>query len=234
MKLSKRLCLAASFVPEGSIVADIGADRGELSYYLLKEGIAEKAILSDISPHSLDRAQRFFAGKKEASKADFRVGDGFSVLRPGEADVAVLAGMGGLTITDILWHDEDTVRSMSSLVIQAMGNSDKVRSCLRSLGFTLADEAMVEEEGQFYTIMRAVPGVADWDEIELFAGPVLLAKKDETLGRWLDRERIKSEALLKRLRERNEGGKRQLALTKILSMIDAAEKRLIIAEKGED
>ena len=231
MKLSKRLSLVASFVPKGSVVADIGADRGELSYYLLKEGIAEKAILTDISPRSLDRAKRFFAGKEEEAAADFRVGDGLSVISPFEADAAVLAGMGGLTIADILQHDEETARSLSVLVIQAMGNSDKVRSCLRSLGFTLSDEAMVEEEGQFYTILRAVPGDDDWDEVELFAGPVLLRKKDETLKRWLDRERIKSEALLKRLSERGEGEKRRSALTEKLSLIAAAEKRLIVAEK---
>ena len=231
MKLSKRLRLAASFVPRGSIVADIGADRGELSYYLLKERIAEKAILTDISPLSLNRAKHFFAGKDEAAAADFRVGNGLSVLAPGEADVAVLAGMGGLTIVDILRHDEDTVRSLSSLVIQAMGNSDKVRSCLRSLGFTLADEAMVEEEGQFYTIVCAVPGAADWDEIELFAGPILLKKKDETLGHWLDWEKSKAETLLKRLSERHEGERRRLALKEKLSMIEAAKERLLIVEK---
>ena len=33
---------------------------------------------------------------------DFRLGDGLSVLRPGEAEVIVIAGMGGDAIVDIL------------------------------------------------------------------------------------------------------------------------------------
>ena len=44
MKLSQRLLTLASFVKKGAVVADIGADHGLLSVYLVEEGIAKKVF----------------------------------------------------------------------------------------------------------------------------------------------------------------------------------------------
>ena len=41
MNLSYRLRTVASFVPEGSVVADIGTDHGYIPIYLCKEGKIE-------------------------------------------------------------------------------------------------------------------------------------------------------------------------------------------------
>ena len=56
MKLSRRLQTVADLLPRGISLADVGADRGELSYYLLEQGKVTRAILSDSSRHSLERA----------------------------------------------------------------------------------------------------------------------------------------------------------------------------------
>ena len=226
MKLSQRLRTVKELIPAGGVVADIGADRGELSLALLSEGIAEKVILTDVSPRSLNRAKQLFADRDEAAKAEFRVGNGLFVLSPGEADTAVFAGMGGLTIVDILTAAPAVTAACSCLVIQAMGNSDKVRRCLGSLGFALTDERMVEEEGQFYAILRAVPGASRLDETELFAGPFLLARKDPVLRKWLRLERDKAEAIRKKLAEKNEGLPRRRELAEKIRRIDEAEKRM--------
>ena len=44
MKLSKRLEMVASFVRQGSIVADIGTDHAYLPVYLISHGISKKAF----------------------------------------------------------------------------------------------------------------------------------------------------------------------------------------------
>ena len=226
MKLSQRLNAVKEMIPRGSVVADIGADRGELSLELIASGVSPKVILADISAKSLERAKVLFGEREERKKAEFRVGDGLAVLRPGEADAAVFAGMGGPTICEILKNSPEVVSSLKTMVIQAMGNSDKVRRTLLEMGFCLKAEAMVEEEGQFYFILCAVPGEQRLDETEIYAGPCLLQQKDETLKRYLTEEKEKARRILTVLREKGEGFRRQEQLEAELNRIAAAEERM--------
>lgn len=226
MRLSERLNAVKQYVPYGSVVADIGADRGELSFALLQEEIAPKVILADISPRSLERAKTLFAEKPEAERAEFRVGNGLQVLAPNEADVAVFAGMGGPTICGILENSPEVVSSLKGMILQAMGNSDKVRRTLFSMGFALAGETFLEEEGQYYTILYAVPGKQEADEVEIFAGPLLLKEKNATLIRYFDEEKMKAQRLLDRLEAKGEGKTRCEELRREIALIQTAEERM--------
>ena len=226
MKLSQRLNAVKEYIPAGSVVADIGADRGELSLELIASGVSPKVILADISAKSLDRAKVLFGEREERAKAEFRVGDGLAVLSPGEVDVAVFAGMGGPTICGILKNSPEVVSSLKCMVIQAMGNSDKVRRTLLELGFCLKAESMVEEDGQYYFILCAVPGEQRLDETEIFAGPWLLRRKDETLKRYLTEEKEKNRRILALLEKKGEGIPRQEQLKEELAQIAAAEERM--------
>ena len=49
LKLSPRLSAAASFVREGSFIADVGTDHAYLPIALVKEGRAKGAVASDIN-----------------------------------------------------------------------------------------------------------------------------------------------------------------------------------------
>lgn len=226
MKLSERLDAVKQYIDPGAAVADIGADRGELSLELIRSGIASKVILADISAKSLERAKVLFGERRERAQAEFRVGDGLAVLRPGEVDTAVFAGMGGPTISTILKNSPEVVASLKSMVIQAMGNSDKVRQTLLELGFCLKGETLLEEDGQFYFILHAVPGEEELDETELFAGPRLLAAKDPVLRRYLALEKEKARHILTFLVEKGEGLPRQQQLKSTLQQIAAVEERM--------
>ena len=222
MKLSERLNTVKSYLPSGVVVADIGADRGELSYALLEEGIAAKVVVSDVSAKSLARAKELFCSLPSVGEAAFRVGAGLTVLAPGEVDYAVFAGMGGLTIRDILEQSPAVVSSLSGLVIQAMGNSDKVRVALLKADFAIRGETLVREGGQYYAILHAQPGLQRLTEVELFAGPCLLKGASPLLKEYLEGEREKATALLAALKERGEGESRQRELWAQLELINAA------------
>lgn len=226
MKLSERLNAVKEFVPRGVRVADIGADRGELSLELIASGVASNVILADISSKSLERAKNLFGVREERKKAEFRVGDGLKVLKSGEVDIAIFAGMGGPTICGILEHSPDVVASLKGMIIQAMGNSDKVRSTLLRLGFALKGEAMVEEEGQFYSILYAIPGEQILDDDEIFVGPFLLAEKNPVLCRYLQVEKEKSLRILHLLEEKGEGHARCEELKAAIAKIVRVEERM--------
>ena len=58
VKLTPRLSAVASLVKGGGIIADIGTDHGYLPIYLLKNGLIDYAICSDIKKGPLANAEK--------------------------------------------------------------------------------------------------------------------------------------------------------------------------------
>ena len=86
LELSPRLEAIAGLVPEGcGCLADIGTDHGYVPVSLLLEGRIRRAVAADIGALPLDHARRTAEQYGVAEKLDFRLGDGLSVLSPGEA-----------------------------------------------------------------------------------------------------------------------------------------------------
>ena len=56
LRLSERLKLVASFVPEGSRIADIGTDHGYVPIYLAEIGKLKSALAMDVRKGPLARA----------------------------------------------------------------------------------------------------------------------------------------------------------------------------------
>lgn len=209
MKLSKRLTAAASLVNAGGVLADVGADRGELSYYLLTKAMVNRVILSDISKNSLQRAVDLFHPSPFWEKAEFRVGNGLSVLQPGEANSIVLAGMGGRTVTGILAAGAKVALGAEALVIQAMGNSLQVRRWLQNNAMEITDEIIVWEDGHYYTIIKSQPGSMELTEAQAYAGPILLKHREPLVKELLCREREEKVNILTLLTEQGQGKSRQ-------------------------
>ncbi len=229
MKLSQRLLTAAGFVPPGGVLADIGADRGELSYYLLDNSMVERVILSDISAKSLNRARELFNATPLADKAEFRVGDGLAILNPQEADAIVLAGMGGQTIVNILSAQPQVSRGAKALVVQAMGNTPQVRRWFQDNGFTITAESIIWEDGHYYTIIRGEPGPSQLTDLQLYAGPLLLKRGEPLLKESLCQERAVKAHILQVLTNKSQGQERQEKLQQELRFLDSL---LALLEKG--
>ena len=100
-KLGPRLNAVASFVPNGSRVADIGTDHAHLPIWLRTEKISPMVIASDIRPGPLNTA-RLNVEKSGVDGICFRLCPGLRDIRPDEADTVVIAGMSGETIRSIL------------------------------------------------------------------------------------------------------------------------------------
>ena len=89
--LDARLSAAAELVRPGEPVADIGCDHGKLTAVLAASGRYPKVIGADLRPGPLAKAEQTleYAGCKD--RAELRLGDGLSVLSPGEVSTIVLA-----------------------------------------------------------------------------------------------------------------------------------------------
>lgn len=186
MKLSGRLLAIAEMVPRVDTVADIGCDHGKLAVWLVKNGRARRAVCGDISAPSLEKARKKATEEGLSDRISARVGSGLSVLAPGEADAAVIAGMGGELIASIL--EDDIGKAPDVLVLSCHSMADVLRGWLADNGFYFEDEVLVEEGRHFYPIMRVRRGESRALSLsEREFGPVLLRKKPKALRRLLDR-----------------------------------------------
>ena len=77
MGYGKRIDTLCSLLVKTDVFADVGCDHGYCSEYMLKNGLCEKAIFSDISKGSLAKAEELLAEYIEDGRAVSVLGDGF-------------------------------------------------------------------------------------------------------------------------------------------------------------
>ncbi|MFA4885384.1 MAG: class I SAM-dependent methyltransferase, partial [Desulfotomaculaceae bacterium] len=177
MGLAKRLAAIASYVPVGSVAADIGTDHAYLPVFLVEEGICARVIATDIKQGPFASALRRIEEAKLTGKIDLRLGNGLDVLKPGEIDVLVLSGIGGNTIREILAVAPHITKTVSRLVLQPMADPGDLRTWLAANGWKISDERLVEDGGKIYIVIMAIPGQEETkDPFLLELGPRLLEK----------------------------------------------------------
>jgi len=155
-RLSKRLAAACDLVGYATCLVDVGCDHGKLCVYCLVSGAALRAIAVDISAPSLAKAEALAASYD--LPLDVRLGDGLQPLAAGEADTAVIAGMGGMEIARILALAPYAPRR---LVLVPHKNADTVARYLHLAGYRTERDFVLLDEGHWYRVMLATAEHAD-------------------------------------------------------------------------
>ena len=123
-------------------------------------------------------------------KISLRLSDGAKGLAVGEADTILISGMGGALICRILRDGGAAVRSASELVLSPQSEAWLVRHCIHEMGFRIAAEEMVAEQGKYYVIIRAVPGTESYgQEVDYIYGRRLAEDRDKVFLEFLQKER---------------------------------------------
>jgi len=177
-----RLLEIAALVPPRSVIADVGCDHGKLSKYLLGMGKASRVIASDVSAPSLQKARELAA--RERLAIECREGNGLTVLREGEAELAVICGMGGLEILSIL-RDERRVDGICEFILSPHTEQYALRAGLNALGLCIADEWVLTENAKFYAVMHVTKGEQVLTEDELTFG-LAIRHPDQVVVDYLD------------------------------------------------
>ncbi len=202
IKLSERLKKIADQIHQGETMADIGTDHGFLPLYLWEQGICPRVIMSDISSGSLAKARENCESYYPAENFDLRLGSGITILDKAEVDTLVIAGMGGILMTEILGADLEKAQSFSKLILQPRKDIGKLRFWLFDNGFRIENEALVREGKYICEIITAVPKEIaitrqmNGDDIEYEFPHSLLDYKDELLGEYLATKRKKEARIL--------------------------------------
>jgi tRNA (adenine22-N1)-methyltransferase len=181
MKLGDRLSALAAMVPPGSRMADVGTDHAYLPLYLTKIGQIERAVAIDVNPGPFASARDAVLRAGMADRIDVRLGNGLQVVTPKEVDVAVMAGIGGMTMIQIMEENPAVTETLSRLVLQPMVGAPQVRRWLQSNGWRIIDETIVRDEGRLYEIVAAEPGKMEASEL-LEIGPILWQRRHPLLA----------------------------------------------------
>lgn len=154
--LSSRLLALACMVTKGNRVCDVGCDHGFLSIYLIKKEISPKVIAMDVNEGPLMRAKEHIREYGVQIYIETRLSDGLSAYQAKEADTLICAGMGGRLMMRILAADVHKTASFKELIMQPQSEVQQFRGFLRSQGYKIVSENMIEEDGKFYPMMKAV------------------------------------------------------------------------------
>lgn len=211
VKLSRRLRQVADYVKPGSRVADIGTDHGFVPVYLAQTGRIRSALAMDVGTGPLSRAiehireYELWAAEHglKACSVKARLSDGLKELNPGEADTVIIAGMGGELEIRILEEGRHVWDSVNHWILSPQSHLDQVRHYLEDKGFVIMDEAMVKDEGKFYTVISAGRGSMRYRrQIDYLYGAKLLEKREPVLKEYLDKEMRRVLRIHRELEER--------------------------------
>ena len=139
VQLSRRLEMAAQWVPEGARLCDVGTDHAALPIWLLEQGRVTGAIATDIRPGPLDRARRNVERYGYANAVQLRLCDGLAAVQSGEVDTVTICGMGGKMMISILEAAPWTINGVT-LILQPMKAPGELRQWLISHGYTIQEE----------------------------------------------------------------------------------------------
>ena len=181
--LDERLSCASALFPACAYGADIGADHGRLSCYLLASGKCERMCVADISAESLEKARRLLVLHGLSERADIQVGDGLAALSQ-PADAIAILGMGGHTLSEILEKGKDKLEK-ACLVLSAHTQLPLVRKTLMGLSYHITEEKIAHAAGRFYVVFKAEYGAVPYDERALFLGPCLMETQEENYPEYL-------------------------------------------------
>ncbi|MDR2648925.1 MAG: class I SAM-dependent methyltransferase [Clostridiales bacterium] len=183
--LSKRLETILKYV-DCRVLADIGTDHGYIPAAACGLGRARFVIACDLSPGSLKKAGEYIRERRLSDRIETRLGYGFDPIAPGEADMAVISGMGGALIRDIIQKSPDTVKNLTRLILGPQRDLPALRQRLNEMGIIIKDEEMILDKKRFYNILICEPGTPEpmTPEGRMF-GQALINKSDPVLRLFL-------------------------------------------------
>lgn len=189
-------------VPKCSVAADIGTDHGYLPIWLLENGTCDTAIAADINSGPLSKAKDTAASYAMTERMSFRLCDGLASIQEHEADVIIIAGMGGETIEGILSAAPWTITK--TLILQPQSKIPELRLWLHNNGYRVENAALVYDAARYYVVWRVASGSeACPDIVSRHVDRLLFENKDSLLPGYLNNLISRNKAIIAGLEKSN-------------------------------
>ena len=201
MILTNRLQLIYDIIPKCNTIADIGTDHGYIPIFCVLNGIAKNALAMDVNKGPLERAKINIEKYNVSDKVHTRLSNGLEGLACGEADVIVIAGMGGPLIAEILEKGKNVITDDTTLIIQPMIAPKELREYLYGSGFEITEEYVCREQDKFYNIFKVKKGEFKPTQRDLFIGRNLKKNSPEVFNEYVEYKIKVAQKILKGLKK---------------------------------
>lgn len=174
---NNRISEVAKFIDPYKIIADIGCDHGFLVIEAFENYHIDKAYAVDNKEGPLNQAIHNIKDKPYYKNVIFSLSSGIEEIGE-DTECVVIAGMGGILITEIL---DKPLKNVKRLILEPNRDQEDVRKKVVSLGFDIVNEEVIFDKGKYYEII-VCDKVDDLDinkysNIEYEFGPILLKEK---------------------------------------------------------
>lgn len=230
IKLDQRLQTIAGYVLPGQVAADIGADHNYLACYLGEEKICPRLIAGEKGLEPWRQAVENVNQRDLVAVVDTRLGDGLSILQPGEAATIIIAGMGGALIRNILAAGWPIVVSAQRLILQPQKDAPLLRAYLHQRNWCIVAEKIVDVDGIFYQIIVAEAGEQQLNEREIVFGPCLTRNFSPVFQAYLRQQLATLRQIEERMGKPAAGSRRQ----EIEAEISAIQELLFAEGEAKD
>ena len=144
IKLSKRLKAVADYVDNGARLADIGSDHAYLPTYLMQKLVIDFAVAGEVVKGPFEIAKNHVSEADLSDRIEVRLANGLGAIEnTDKIDTIVIAGMGGILISEILEAGNN--------------HEESLRQWLVNHQFVIKKEEILLEAGKFYEIIVAEP-----------------------------------------------------------------------------
>lgn len=190
-----------SLLQSATTFADVGCDHGYASEFMLKNGLCQKAYLSDISYPSLQKATTLLQDYVQSGKAVPVCGDGFFGI-PKNTEEVLIAGMGGREIINIL-SDKKYGFLPSVFLFQPMKDGAALREYVVENGGYIERDFTFFAEGKYYDVLfgrkrKTGEKKQEYTQDELLFGKENLRTPSSDFLRLLDKKISETEEYLSR------------------------------------
>lgn len=202
-KFDARLSALLRHLVPCNTTADVGCDHGLVSLYILDANISNNVVCIDISPKCLQKTQNLLQKTKLQDKAVFLQSDGLHGTEEILIDQVVIAGMGGINISNILKampKSSDNAR----LILQPMNNITMVRKTLNNLNKAIIRDEIIFDKNKYYHIIVAQNGKQKLTKQQVRCGAVTEDYRSADYQKWLDLKIKKVESIINGIPKDNE------------------------------
>lgn len=186
MKLTPRLEMIASLIPNCDCIGDVGTDHAYIPVALAEREKVKKAIASDIVDGPVYNAKKTVERYGMSDSIEVRKGAGLEPYAIGEIQGAIIAGMGGALIADIIDDRFELAHSLDFLILQPMIGQEVLRAYLEKHNFKIVEEYIETEGDKFYEVIKVETGkMTIEDPLHYEVGPLIVNQDNEKAKNFL-------------------------------------------------
>ena len=174
-------------------LCDVGCDHGYIAKYALDNNFCQRAIITDISKKSLEKAIFLLRDYIDSGRVLHYRTDGFSGIKE-HIDTAVIAGMGGMEIIEIL-KNANTLPE--KLVLQPMKNAESLRQYICA-DYRIIKDFIFYEGRHYYNLLSLRRGGENLSALQIKYGKTNLQEASDDFARFLKSQITKTKSYLKR------------------------------------